>query len=182
MTISGATTRTALALAALLAAGAAQTAPAAAEETRVTVRVLSKDAKLIGSSMGGARVTIRDAGTGEILADGVTEGSTGDTTLLVVEPLERYADLGTEGAAAFETVLDLDRPTLVEVAAYGPLAQLQSAVSAGTTQWIVPGKHLTGSGSVVIELSGFVVDVLAPAVHSGGDAGRIHVRTVLTML
>lgn len=182
MTIPGATIRATLALSVLLAAGPVSPAPAQAEETRVTVRVLSKDAKLIGSSMGGARVTIRDADTGELLADGVTEGSTGDTGLLVVEPRPRYADLGTEGAAGFEAVLDLDRPTRVEVTAYGPLAQLQAAVSAGTTQWIVPGKHLTGPGSVLIELSGFVVDVLEPAVHSGGDTGRIHVRTVLTML
>ncbi len=185
MPTPGTAIRTALALGALLVASAASvvhTAPAQAEETRVTVRVLSKDAKLIGSSMGGARVTIRDAATGELLADGVTEGSTGDTGLLVLEPRKRHADLGTEGAAGFEAVLDLDRPTLVEVTAHGPLAQLQSAVSAGTTQWVVPGKHLTGSGSVLIELSGFVVDVLAPAVHSSGSTGRIHVRTVLTML
>jgi hypothetical protein len=160
--------------------------PAAAEETptktRVTVRVLSQDAKWIGSSMGGARVTIRDADTGELLADGVTEGSTGDTTLLVQEPRGRFADLGSEGSAEYRAVLDLDRPTLVEIAARGPLAQLQSAVSATTTRWIVPGKHLTGSGSVVIELSGFVVDVLAPAAHSRQQEMEVEVLVNLTML
>lgn len=179
MKIPAAISRTAAALLGLLAlaAGSAQ-----AEETRVTVHVLSKDAKFIGSSMGGARVTLRDADTGELLAEGTTRGSTGDTALLVVEPRERYADLGTQGAAAFEAVLDLDRPTRIEIAAHGPLAQLQSAVSASSTRWVVPGKHLTGPGSVVIELAGFVVDVLKPAVHSGGDTDQIHVRTVLTML
>ncbi|HEX6202874.1 MAG TPA: hypothetical protein VF100_07720, partial [Thermoanaerobaculia bacterium] len=66
-----------LLLPALLVAAAA--AAAAAEETAVTVRVLSRDAKFVGSSMGGARVTIRDAETGTLLAEGVTAGSTGDT-------------------------------------------------------------------------------------------------------
>lgn len=160
--------------------------PAAAEatptETRVTVRVLSQDAKWIGSSMGGARVTIRDADTGELLADGVTEGSTGDTELLVREPRGRFADLGSEGSAEYRAVLDLDRPTRLEIAAYGPLAQLQSAVSATTTRWIVPGKHLDGAGSVVIELSGFVVDVLAPAAHSRQGEMEVEVLVNLTML
>lgn len=166
-------------LAALIALFAA---PALAEETAVTVRVLSKDAKLIGSSMGGARVTIRDAATGELLASGVTAGSTGDTARLVQEPRTRGTDLGTEGAAAFETVLDLDAPTLVEITAHGPLAQLQSAVEASTTQWIVPGKPLTGSGSVVIELSGFAVDVLAPSAHSRLSDQEVEVRVNLVML
>lgn len=170
----------ALALAATVLAGTAL--PAGAEDTTVTVRVLSRDAKWIGSSMGGARVTIRDADTGELLADGVTRGSTGDTGLLVEEPRARHADLGTEGAAAYEAVLDLDRPTRVEVTAHGPLAQLQSAVSASTTRWIVPGKHLTGPASVVIELAGFVVDVLAPAAHSRQQEREVEVLVNLTML
>jgi len=36
------------------------------------VRVLGKDSKFVGSSMGGARVILRDAETGEMLAQGVT--------------------------------------------------------------------------------------------------------------
>ncbi|MBT5659166.1 MAG: hypothetical protein HOJ02_03315, partial [Rhodospirillaceae bacterium] len=52
---------------------------ASAEPTRLTVRVMAKDAKFIGTSIGGARITIRDVDTGELLAQGVTEGSTGNT-------------------------------------------------------------------------------------------------------
>ena len=46
--------------------------PAAAEPTEITVRVLGKDSKFVGTSMGGARVILRDAETGEILAKGMS--------------------------------------------------------------------------------------------------------------
>ncbi len=40
---------------------AASAAPGWAEPTAVTVRVIARDAKFIGTSMGGARVTLREA-------------------------------------------------------------------------------------------------------------------------
>lgn len=156
--------------------------PAFAEETAVTVRVLSRDAKLIGSSMGGARVTLRDAETGELLAEGVTAGSTGDTARLMATPRERGATLATPGAAAYDTTIDLDRPTLVEITAFGPLAQRQSAVSASTTRWVLPGKDLTGGDGVVLELAGFALDVLAPPAHSAVAGQEVEVLFNLVML
>lgn len=157
-------------------------APGAAEETPVTVRVISRDAKFIGDSTGGARVTIRDADTGELLAEGVTHGSTGDTGRLMRTPRERGGVLATPGSAAYEAVLDLDRPTRIEITAYGPLAQLQSAVSAGTTRWIVPGKGLTEGDGVLLELAGFALDVLAPPAHAIVAAQEVEVRINLVML
>ena len=47
--------------------------------TTVKVSVIAHDGKLMGSGVGGARVTIRDLDTGEVLADGLHEGGTGDT-------------------------------------------------------------------------------------------------------
>lgn len=157
-------------------------APAFSEETAVTVRVLSRDAKFIGSSMGGARVTLRDAETGELLAEGVTAGSTGDTSKLMGTPRERGATLASPGAAAYEATLDLDRPTLVEITAFGPLAQRQSAVSASTTRWILPGKSLTGGDGVVLELAGFALDVIAPPAHSIVAGQEVEVLFNLVML
>ena len=78
--------------------------PSLAEETRVTVHVLSHDAKMIGSSMGGARVTLRDADSGELLAEGVTRGSTGDTGKLVMEPRRRGAPVSTPAAGRVDAV------------------------------------------------------------------------------
>lgn len=158
------------------------TAPGAATETPVTVRVLSLDAKFIGDSMGGARVTIRDADTGELLAEGVTAGSTGDTGRLMQAPRERGAVLATPGSAAYEAVLDLDRPTRVEITAHGPLGQLQSAVSSSTTRWVLPGKGLASGNGVVLELAGFAVDVLAPPAHSVTGDQEVEVRINLVML
>lgn len=170
-----------LILSALLLALAAA-APAAAEETAVTVRVLSRDAKFIGTSMGGARVTIRDAETGLLLAEGVTAGSTGDTERLMRAPRERGTELATPGAAVFEAALDLDRPTLLEITAHGPRAQLQSAVSASTTRWVLPGKGLAEGDGVVLELAGFALDVLAPPAHSVLADQEVEVRVNLVML
>jgi len=41
-----------------------------AEPTDITLRVLGKDSKFVGTSMGGMRVTLRDAHTRETLATG----------------------------------------------------------------------------------------------------------------
>lgn len=160
----------------------AAVAPAAADDTPVTVRVLSLDAKFIGDSMGGARVTIRDADSGELLAEGVTAGSTGDTERLMRAPRERGAVLATPGSAAYEAILDLDRPTRIEITAHGPQAQLQSAVSASTTRWVLPGKGLAAGDGVVLELAGFAVDVLAPPAHSVLTDQEVEVRINLVML
>ena len=102
-----------------------------AEPTEVSIRVLSKDAKFIGSSMGGMRITLRDAMTGEILATGVTSGGTGNTKLLMHKDGGRRAVMVDEKAGGFHTTLDLEEPRLIEVEAYGPLAQLQGRPPRG---------------------------------------------------
>lgn len=153
------------------ALGAFATGPAAAEPTDVTVRVLSKDAKFIGTSMGGMRIVLRDAGTGEILASGVTAGGTGDTKRLMHESGGRRAQLSDKSAAKFDATLDIDEPRLIEVEAFGPLGQPQAAHRVTATQWLVPGAHLTGGDGWVLELPGFVVDVLAPPAHVKLPAG-----------
>ena len=40
------------------------------QTTEVMIRAQSKDAKFIGTSIGGAKVIVKDAETGEILAEG----------------------------------------------------------------------------------------------------------------
>jgi len=93
-----------------------------ATETRVTIRVLAHDAKLIGNVAGLCAITIRDAATSRILAEGIQTGGTENTDKIIREPWIRGQErLNTEGAAAFTTTLDLDRPTRVIVEARGPL-------------------------------------------------------------
>jgi hypothetical protein len=140
-------------------------ATAFAEPTEITVRVLAKDSKFIGTSMGGMRVVLRDAQTGETLATGVTQGGTGDTALIMHENRGSRAVLSDDQAAKFTTTLDLDEPRLVEAEAYGPLGQPQSATRVLATQWVVPSKNVTGGDAWVLELPGLVVDVLNPPAH-----------------
>jgi hypothetical protein len=140
-------------------------AAARAEPTRIDVRVLSKGAKFVGTSMGGAAVTIRDAMTGETLAKGRTVGSTGDTGRIMKELLRHHDPVSTPDAAVFHAELDLDEPVRIEVTAEGPLAQAQAMNRASVTQWLVPGKHVTGGDGLLLELPGLIVDVLDPPAH-----------------
>ena len=82
---------TPLILALLIAPGIA-----VAEPTDITVRVLAKDSKFVGTSMGGMRIILRDAHTGEVLATGVTKGGTGNTELLMHENRGRRAQLADD--------------------------------------------------------------------------------------
>ncbi len=132
--------------------------------TDITVKVKTKDAKFIGTSMGGALITIKNADTGELLAKGVTQGSTGNTKLIMKSPWTRGVPIST-GAAEFKATIDINEPTLIEVTAYGPLAQRQSANRTSVTQWVVPGKHIVNGDAFMIEVPGLVVDVLSPPTH-----------------
>ena len=138
---------------------------AVAEPTDITVRGLAKDSKFVGTSMGGVRIILRDAHTGEVLATGVTKGGTGNTELLMHKDRGRRAQLADESAAKFHVTLDLDEPRLIEAEAYGPLGQPQAAARVLSTQWVVPGRGVSGGDGWVLDLPGLVVDVLAPPAH-----------------
>lgn len=144
---------------------------ASAEPTPLTIRVLSMGGKFIGSGMGGARIVVRDARTQQILAQGVTSGDTGDTKRIMAGG-PRNAALADESTAAFRTVVDLAEPTLLEVEAYGPAAQLQSALSARSQRWVLPGHGVAAGDGWVLELAGLAVDVTDPAAHVRLVAGE----------
>ena len=134
------------------------------QTTNVMIRAQSKDAKFIGTSIGGARVIVRDAATGEILAEGLTRGSTGDTDKIVKEPIPRGKQLSDEDTAGFLAELDINKPTFVTVEALAPVNQRQASVTSSTQLWVIPGKNITGDG-LVLEVPGFVVDILSPQTH-----------------
>ena len=152
----------------------------AQSSTKVVVRAIAKDAKFIGSSMGGAQIIIKEIATDEILAQGVTKGSTGDTDKLVREPKKRYQSLSTPGAAKFEANIPLEEPTFVEVSATAPMAQKQSQVTTSTQLWLIPGKDITGDG-VILEIPGFAIDILQPQAHevNGKDSVTITANAVM---
>ncbi|MBO2545858.1 hypothetical protein J0871_15665 [Salegentibacter sp. BDJ18] len=135
-----------------------------AQETTVMVRALAKDAKFIGSSIGGAKIILRNAETREILDQGLTSGSTGNTKLILQTPKKRYDKLTDETTAGFEAKLNIKEPTFVDVEAHAPVNKKQAKVISSTQLWVIPGKDITGEG-VVLEIPGFVVDILSPQTH-----------------
>jgi hypothetical protein len=97
------------------------------------------------------------------------------------EPRQRGGALfSSAGAAAFTATLDLDRPTMVEIVAEGPLGHPESIQHASTTLVAVPGTITAGDG-VVLELHGLIVDLGEPA-DGRAVAGDIPVRMKITML
>ncbi|MEQ8515069.1 MAG: hypothetical protein RIC38_05635, partial [Chromatocurvus sp.] len=124
-----------------------------------------------------------DAQTGELLARGVTSGGTGDTAKVMHENKGRRARLADDSAAAFRATLDLDQPRLITAEIAGPQVQQQAGHAASATQWVVPGKHLSAGDGWVIELPGFVVDVLEPPGQSvtlaGKDSVTINAQVVM---
>ncbi|WP_424495295.1 hypothetical protein [Salinimicrobium sp. GXAS 041] len=128
------------------------------------IRTKSKDAKFIGSSIGGAKVIVRDAVTGEILDQGTTTGSTGNTNKIMKEPLTRNKQLTDDNTAGFLAELEIEEPAFVTVEVIAPINKKQASVTSSTQLWVIPGKDITGDG-IVLEVPGFVVDILSPQTH-----------------
>ncbi len=131
--------------------------------TKVTVRVVSKDAKVIGSGVGGASVEIVNLETGELLARGVQTGETGDTERIMVQPRTRGQTVyGTPGAASFIAEIPLERPTRVEIRVKAPLSFPEALQSGTKTVTLIPGVAAEGEG-IIIELDGLIVRIMHPA-------------------
>lgn len=149
----------------LTSIGAASTV-ALAEPTEITVHVLSKGAKFIGTSMSGAAVQIIDVESGDVLAEGITSGSTGNTDQIMRTAHTRNGTLSDEAAAKFVATLDIDEPRLVRLEARGPVNPEHATATVTATQWIVPGKHMSQGDGWMIEIPGLAVEALAPTANT----------------
>lgn len=144
--------------------------------TTIRVRVVSHDAKIIGSGVGGARVIVRDPSTGSVLAEGLQEGGTGDTRSIVVDPIERGETIyDTPGAAAFTFELLLTEPIVLEFVGEGPLGYEQAMQRASKTMLVVPGEDVLGDG-VLLDLHGFIVELLEPTSATAGAQVQVVAR------
>ena len=159
--------------------------PAVAQEpvpTTVVVRAVSNDAKLIQDPVGGARITIEHARTGEVLAEGRQTGDSGSTEKIMRQPRERGATTyDVPGAAQYETTLALTEPTRVRVTAEGPLDYPQATQTASKTVLLVPGEDVTGDG-ITLTLHGFIVEVLKPSSADPQPGAELSVRARVRML
>ena len=152
--------------------------------TKVLVRAVSRDAKIIGTRVGGARITIREAATKQILAEGLQQGETGDTDLIMKQPHTRGGKVyDTPGAGGFTATLRLERPMVVEVAAEGPLGHPQATQRVSKTLLLVPGEDVLGEG-ILLEIHGFNVALLAPAATADARVvpnQTLEVRATVTL-
>lgn len=164
----------------LLVAGGGIT-DAAAEETRIDVRVLARGAKFLPGH-GSVPITLRDSDTGEILVRGWTVGGTGDTARILNAGAGEPRQTPGDNAAVFSTSVDLDRPRLIALEVGSP----EGASRAGrqiSTQWVLPGRHLTNGDGWVVEMPGLVVDISTPVAHSFVDrGGEIGLLAGVTMM
>jgi hypothetical protein len=151
--------------------------------TKVIVRVVSKDAKVVGSGVGGAFVRITNLETGEVLAQGKQLGGTGETERIMLQPHRREEILyGTPDAASYQAEIPLDKPTQVEIYTEAPLGYPHNIQKGSKTLTLIPGKHILGEG-VIIELNGLIVNIQNPppkeSLKKGDD---ISVRAEVRML
>jgi len=130
--------------------------------TTIIIRVVAHGAMVLGREVGGARITITDVATKQILATGLQQGEAGDQNQIMRTPhLMEEPVYSSRPAAAFTATLELRHPTLVEVAAEGPLAYPASARRATTTVLLIPGQDLTSDG-IVLHLYGYLIQIEHP--------------------
>ena len=141
-------------------------------KTPLIVRVIARGGKFLGDDIGGALITVRDAQTGELLAHGPTQGASGPTSvmkapLLRADPIPTLDTTVTPPAEAchFRVDLDLERPRLLEVSAYGPLGAPQGAHTVVTSHWIYPGASQAIGDGLTIEIPGLLVQIQWPPTH-----------------
>jgi hypothetical protein len=130
--------------------------------TTILVRVVAHGSMVLGKEVGGARITITDVASGQILASGLQQGEMGDqnqimrTPHLMEEPL-----YSSRASASFTTTLELTHPILVDITAEGPLAYPESSQRVSKRIWLIPGHDLTNDG-IVLALYGYIVQIEHP--------------------
>lgn len=135
-----------------------------AKTTKITIRALAKDAKFIGTGIGGAYVTVKNHYTQEVLAKGSTTGASGNTQTIVTAPKSRYSRITDDQTAKFVAELAITEPTLVDIEVIAPFNRKHAAIKSSTQLWAIPGKDISGDG-IILEIPGFILDILSPKTH-----------------
>ncbi|NOQ81921.1 MAG: hypothetical protein GQ548_05300 [Methylophaga sp.] len=146
-------------------------------ETSVMVRAKAVDAKFIGTSVGGVKVVVEDAETGEILDTGWINGGTGSTKALIKEPITRGQVLTDDKTAGFLAKVDINSPRLLRFKLVGPYAYRQALQEATVTSWVIPGKDILGDG-ITLNMPGFIVDAWTRVL----EGGKLEIYTKASLL
>jgi hypothetical protein len=154
-------------------------------QTQVLVRVQAKGGKFLGPDAGYSQVTLKDAQSGEVLAQGIAQGGSGNLlgTFFPSSTRQPVVTTQTTGAqsllwlsampptippaAGFLATLDLGAPTLVEFTAQGMTGSEPNQYSVTETMWVTPGADLTAEPGMVLVIPGLIVkDVSATVTGS----------------
>jgi len=145
--------------------------------TSILVRVQALGGKFLGPDIGYSLVSIRDAGTGEVLAQGVASGDSGvlttntapsappagATTNTVITGTSFQWLSADSGTAGFQTTLDLDVPLLVDISAAALINGAPSSEHVTSARmWLTPGVDLTTEPGLVLVMPGLNVQFLTP--------------------
>lgn len=165
-------------------------------ETRVLVRVQAKGGKFIGPDGGYALVTLRDAVSGELLAQRLATGGSGElsTTFTRAATRDSVVTPGDEGdtvrwlsapsgsgTAGLLATLDLHNPMLVEFSAQTLTNGIPNGHTATQRMWLTPGVHLDHEPGVVLLVPGLSVQILSPDV-ANPPAGSLDVTAWVAMM
>lgn len=137
---------------------------ASATETKIMIRAKARDAKFIGSSLGGAYVIVRNKVNQQILAEGKTTGSTGNTDLIMKGAKTRGASITDAQTGGFLAKIEIDEPTFVSIEVVSPFNLKQAQARVSTELWLIPGKDILGEG-IILEIPGYIIDILKPRTH-----------------
>ena len=140
--------------------------PVFEQETDFVITVKARDAMFIGTAAGGARITMTDRRTGDIIAAGTVSGGMGAQDTVMKDMQARGAVIVDENTAKIQFSVGFWEPTPVTITATAPLGQLQSTVSVSEDMIIIPGKDYTTGNGIMLELPGFAVKALEPAPNS----------------
>lgn len=154
-----------------------------AQPTPIVVRVIAKDAKFIGTEVGGVAITLTDADSGRVLARGITEGGAGTTAHIMKDSHTRGDLLASDTTAKYSVSLDLDHPVRITVTATGPAEPASGATTVSATQWVLPGKGVAGGDGWVLEMPGFLISALdTPTEIRAGNGVAIPLHVEVTMM
>lgn len=155
-------------------------------QTSVLVRVQAKGGKFLGPDAGYSQVTLKQADTGEVLAQGTASGGSGNLLAAFVPSATRAPVVTTQASGAqsllwlsampptipptagFVAILDLDAPLLVSFTADALTDGAPNGHGVTETMWVTPGADLTAEPGMVLVIPGLIVKVLAATV-SGSE-------------
>ena len=164
-------------------------------DTPVLVRVQAKGGKFLGPDAGYSRVTIRNADTGEVLAQGTGQGQSGQLTgsflpaatrqALVTPQFNTNSQLWLsaqpgQATAGFTATLPLDAPTRVEFVAEALADGVPNGYTASQTMTLLPGADLSAEPGVVLVIPGLRVKVTDTKVSN--DGASVVVTAQVTMM